>query len=60
MYLVMCLLTGNEYKRVEDVKVLSNKVLSHESLSSLRYLRKVNLEAYAYLIQLDEILIDKD
>ncbi len=59
MYLVMCLLTANEFKRVEDEKILSDHTVSHSSLTSLNYLRKVNLEAYSYLIQLDEILVEK-
>ena len=56
MYLVMCLLTGNTYKRVKDANSMSDRKLVHSELSSLKYLRKVNLEAYAYLLQLDEIL----
>ena len=56
MYLAMCLLTGNTYKKVEDANEMSDKKLMHSELASLKYLRKVNLEAYAYLIQLDEIL----
>lgn len=58
MYAAMCLLTGNEYKRVSDEKLWRDKKITHASLSSLNYLRKINLEAYAYLIQLDEILIE--
>lgn len=56
MYLAMCLLTGNTYKKVEDANEMSDKKLMHSELASLKYLRKVNLEAYSYLILLDEIL----
>lgn len=56
MYLAMCLLTGNTYKKVEDVNEMSDKKLMHSELASLKYLRKVNLEAYSYLVLLDEIL----
>lgn len=40
-------LNGNE---------MSDKKLMHSELASLKYLRKVNLEAYSYPILLDEIL----
>lgn len=56
MYLAMCLLTGNTYKKVEDANEMSDKKLMHSELASLKYLRKVNLEAYSYLILLDKIL----
>lgn len=56
MYLAMCLLTGNTYKKVEDANEMSDKKLMNSELASLKYLRKVNLEAYSYLILLDEIL----
>lgn len=56
MYLAMCLLTGKTYKKVEDAKRMSDRKLVHSELVSLKYLRKVNLEAYSYLIQLDNIL----
>ena len=56
MYLAMCLLTGNTYKKVEDANEMSDKKLMHSELASLKYLRKVNLEAYSYLILLDEML----
>lgn len=57
MYVAMCLLTGNEYKRITDEKELSDRKIKNSSLVSLSYLRKVNLEAYSYLILLDEIMI---
>lgn len=56
MYLAMCLLTGNTYKKVENANGMSDRKLVHSELASLKYLRKINLEAYSYLIQLDEIL----
>ena len=59
MYLVMCLLSGSEYKKVTDPMSFAGKKVSNKNLSVLNYYRKINLEAYAYLIQLDEILIEK-
>ena len=46
----------NIYKKVEEAKRMSDRKLVHSELVSLKYLRKVNLEAYSYLIQFDEIL----
>lgn len=60
MYAAMCLLTNNEYQRITDEKQLSDRKIKHSSLSSLNYLRKINLEAYSYLILLDEILTDRN
>lgn len=60
MYATMCLLTGTEYCRITDEKELSDRKIKNSSLSSLNYLRKVNLESYSYLILLDEILIERN
>lgn len=60
MYVVMCLLTGNEYRRITDESKFIDRKITHLTLSSLNYLRKVNLEAYAYLIQLDEIFVERN
>lgn len=59
MYATMCLLTGNEYVRVENENILSSSQITHSSLSALNYLRKVDLVAYSYLVLLDEIMIDR-
>lgn len=56
MYLVMCLLTGNQFTPVEDYKEYADKKLTHELLIPLRYLKKANPEAYAYIVKTDEIM----
>lgn len=56
MYLVMCLLEDKEYQRLSNVEDYSDRKITNTELSSLSYLRKVNLEAYGYLILLDEII----
>lgn len=60
MYAAMCLLTGNEYERVEDERLLAGQKVMHSALEPLRYLKKVNLEAYSYLILLDKILVERE
>ncbi len=55
MYVTMCLLIGYEYTRVDNANAFSEAKITHKELESLKYLRKVNLEAYAYLVLLDEI-----
>ncbi len=55
MYMAMCLLTGSEYTKIENENILSNSKITHTALAPLNYLRKINLEAYSYLILLDEI-----
>lgn len=59
MYAVMCLLTGKEYTKIENENILSESEITHSSLTSLNYLRKVDLTAYSYLVLLDEIMIDR-
>ena len=56
MYMVMCLLTDTEFKKVENFREYANKKLTHEELLPLLYLRKANPEAYAYVIKVDEIM----
>ena len=55
MYMVMCLLTGNEFSEVEDYRDYADKQIKHEELLPLKYLRKANPEAYAYVIKTDEL-----
>ena len=56
MYMVMCLLTDTEFEKVEDFREYASKKLTHEELLPLRYLRKANPEAYAYVVKADEIM----
>ncbi len=59
MYIAMCLLTGKEYVNIDDASAFGSKTIVHPQLHPLNYLRKVNLEAYSYLVLLDEIYIEK-
>lgn len=56
MYMVMCLLTGTEFEKVEDYREYINSKLSHEKLASLKYLKKVNPEAYGYAVKVDRLM----
>lgn len=56
MYMVMCLLTDTEFEKVEDFREYANQKLVHEKLLPLRYLKKANPEAYAYVVKTDEIM----
>ena len=57
MYMAMCLLTGNQYTKVEDHREYIDKKIEHTELLSLKYLRKVDVEAYAYAVKTDQIFI---
>ena len=59
MYMAMCLLTGTSYTKVDDYGEYANRMFKHDILKPLRYLKKVNPEAYAYAIKTDEIMIDR-
>lgn len=56
MYMAVCLLSNTEYFRVSEYKEFLNMEVEQESLVSLRYLKKVNPEAYAYTIKTDRLL----
>ena len=52
MYMAACLLSDIEYAEFLDMKI------EQEKLASLRYMRKVNPEAYAYVIKTDRLLAE--
>ncbi len=56
MYMAVCLLTGNAYERITDGDEFSKMKLTQNELKSLQYLRKANIEAYAYAIKTDQLL----
>lgn len=56
MYMVMCLLTDTKFEKVEDFREYANQKLAHEKLLPLRYLKKANPEAYAYVVKTDKIM----
>ncbi|MDD7402794.1 MAG: nucleotidyl transferase AbiEii/AbiGii toxin family protein [Butyribacter sp.] len=56
MYLIMCLLTDAEFAKVEDFREYVNQKLKNEKLLPLRYLKKANPEAYAYVVKTDMIM----
>lgn len=58
MYMVACLLSDTEYLRVNDYAKFLDMKIEQEKLASLRYMRKVNPEAYAYVIKTDRLLAE--
>ena len=56
MYIVICLITGMEYTRVNDFRKYIEMKLTQESIMPLRYLRKVNPESYAYIVKTDQMI----
>ncbi len=56
MYMVMCLLANTEYVRVEDSMKYLDKRIEWDELASLRYMKKIDPEAYAYVIKTDRLL----
>lgn len=55
MYMIVCLLTGEQYEKVADFTEYITKQITSPDLTCLSYLRKVNAEAYAYAVKTDEI-----
>lgn len=58
MYIAACLMADVAYERVEDYREFLDMKLSQSDISSLKYLRKANPEAFAYAIKTDRILAD--
>ncbi len=56
MYLAMCLLTDCPFERLADDTAYLGCKLTHETLMPLRYIKKVNLQAYACLIKIDGMM----
>lgn len=58
MYMAVCLLSNAEYVRVADASDFLTMAVEHQKLASLRYLKKVDPEAYAYVIKTDRLLAE--
>ena len=62
MYITVCMLNDIPFEKIEDSSLYENEKYIGNELRHLKYLRKINLEAYAYSIKTDRILqeIDND
>ena len=56
MYIAACLLHDVNYEWVVNAEIFADRILTHEQHLPLRYLKKINLEAYAYAIKADELM----
>lgn len=56
MYIASCLLAEVPFERVMDYTEYMNEKFTQSELMPVKYLRKVNPEAYAYMIKVDRIL----
>ena len=54
--MVVCIMTNTEYTRVKDYSLYLKEKIEHNELVCLKYLKKVNLKAYAYIIKADKLL----
>ena len=62
VYITVCMLNDIPFEKIEDSSLYENEKYIGNELRHLKYLRKINLEAYAYSIKTDRILqeIDND
>lgn len=56
IYAACCLMKNENYDKVSDYMEYASKKIQNEDLICLKYLKKANLEAYAYIIKADEIM----
>lgn len=56
MYLCACLLKSEEYTAITDYREYANSRIEMPQLRELKYFKKVNPLAYAYLIKTDRLL----
>jgi hypothetical protein len=59
LYLAACIYSGGEYKVVDNPKEYINEKLSFKGARGINYLRKVNLESYAYVVAAVRLLGDE-
>lgn len=59
LYLATCLYTDNEYMVIESLEEYINDKLSFRGARGINYLRKVNLECYAYVAAAVRMLGDE-
>lgn len=55
-YIAGCLIADQPFERNVDCKKLINEKFIHSELLFVQYLRKVNPEAYAYMIKIDRMI----
>ena len=56
LYLAACLLTKEPFERVAECSKYTGEKIATDKLMPLSYLRKVNLESYAYVVKADQIM----
>lgn len=59
MYMAACLLKGEPYKKIEDPMEFSTQKFYTTDMRNLKYLRKVNIEAYGYAIKAEHLMNPK-
>ena len=55
-YLAVCIYTDTEYKKIVNPNEFINESLNFKGAKSINYLRKVNLESYAYVVSAIKLL----
>lgn len=55
-YIAVCLMADVPFERITDYTKYINEKFTQPELMVVKYLRKVNQEAYAYMIKVDRIL----
>lgn len=56
MYMAACLLKRQPYKKIEDPMEFSTQKFYTADMTKLKYLRKVNLEEYGYVIKAEHLM----
>ena len=59
LYLVSCIYTESDYIIIKDWDTFKNKKLSFKGARSVNYIKKVNMESYAYLCSTINLLGDE-
>lgn len=55
-YITVCLMADEPFEKVTDYKNYVNEKFTQQDLVVVKYLKKVNPEAYAYMIKVDRML----
>ena len=58
IYLAACLLTNQPFSKVEDPELLRSEILTQGDLKTMKAMKKLRTDSYAYLVKADKLLCE--
>ena len=57
LYLAACALKKQHYKKITDIQKYKNEIFINKDFKALKYLKKIDLEAYGYAIEAEKLIL---